>query len=156
MYYGKEFCGRAMLTWAHTRQVMLTQIEPGKPTRNPCVESFNGRLRGECLNEHWFLNLAYSQAIIEAWRREYNEERPKNVLGGHTRRLRQTTGQETGYSSNRSLSTIATQGGVTSGWPDKADFRCISAIEAQINSFAVITAQAAGSRKFNDLYSDIW
>ena len=73
-----------MLTWAHTRQVRLTLIEPGKPNQNAYIESFNGRLRDECLNEHWFLNLAHAQTIIEAWRHEYNEERPKKALGGLT------------------------------------------------------------------------
>lgn len=81
---GKEFCGRAMLTWAHSHHVALRLIEPGKPNQNAYIESFNGRLRDECLNEHWFLNLAHAQAIIEAWRREYNEERPKKALGGLT------------------------------------------------------------------------
>lgn len=46
--------------------------------------SFDGRLRDECLNEHWFLNLAHAQVLIETWRREYNEERPKKALGGLT------------------------------------------------------------------------
>lgn len=81
---GKEFCGRVMLTWAHTRQVKLMLIEPGKPNQNAYIESFNGRLRDECLNEHWFLNLTHARAIIEDWRREYNEERPKKALGGLT------------------------------------------------------------------------
>ena len=81
---GKEFCGRAMLTWAHAHQVKLTLIEPGKPNQNAYIESFNGRLRDESLNEHWFLNLAHAQTLIEAWRREYNEQRPKKVLGGLT------------------------------------------------------------------------
>ena len=81
---GKEFCGRAMLTWAHAHDVRLRLIEPGKPNQNAYVESFNGRLRDECLNEHWFLNLDHARAIIEAWRRGYNEERPKKALGGLT------------------------------------------------------------------------
>jgi putative transposase len=81
---GKEFCGRAMLTWAHEKQVLLRLIEPGKPNQNAYVESFNGRLRDECLNEHWFTSLAHARTVIEAWRREYNEERPKRVLGGLT------------------------------------------------------------------------
>jgi putative transposase len=81
---GKEFCGHAMLTWAHVHTVTLRLIEPGKPNQNAYIESFNGRLRDECLNEQWFLNLAHAQAIIEAWRREYNEERPKKGLGGLT------------------------------------------------------------------------
>ena len=79
-----EFCGRAMLTWAHTRGVTLRLIEPGRPNQNAYIESFNGRFRDECLNEHWFTSLAHAQAVIEAWRREYNEERPKKGLGGLT------------------------------------------------------------------------
>jgi putative transposase len=81
---GKEFCGRAMLAWAHERKVSLRLIEPRKPNQNAYIESFNGRLRDECLNEHWFTNLAHARAVIEAWRREYNEERPKRALGGLT------------------------------------------------------------------------
>jgi transposase InsO family protein len=81
---GREFCGRAMLTWAHDRGVTLRLIEPGKPNQNAYIESFNGRFRDECLNEHWFTSLAHAQAIIEAWRHEYNEERPKKGLGGLT------------------------------------------------------------------------
>lgn len=81
---GLEFCGRAMLTWAHDRGVTLRLIEPGKPNPNAYIESFNGRLRDECLNEHWFTSLAHAQVVIEAWRREYNEERPKKGLGGLT------------------------------------------------------------------------
>ncbi len=81
---GKEFCGRAMLTWAHARGVRLFLIQPGKPNQNAYIESFNGRLRDECLNEHWFVSLAHARTVIEAWRREYNEERPKKSLGGLT------------------------------------------------------------------------
>lgn len=80
---GKEFCGKAMLGWAHARGVTLRLIEPGKPNQNAYVESFNGRLRDECLNEHWFTSLR-ARTVIETWRREYNEERPKNALGGLT------------------------------------------------------------------------
>ena len=79
-----EFCGRAMLTWAHARGVTLRLIEPGKPNQNAYIESFNGRFWDECLNEHWFTSLAHAQVVIEAWRREYNEERPKKGLGGLT------------------------------------------------------------------------
>jgi putative transposase len=81
---GPEFCGKAMLTWAHRNGVALRLIEPGKPNQNAYVESFNGRLRDECLNEHWFTSLAHARAAIEEWRCEYNEERPKRVLGGLT------------------------------------------------------------------------
>lgn len=81
---GKEFCGKAMLTWAHDHGVSLRLIEPGKPNQNAYIESFNGRLRDECLNEHCFITLTHAQILIEAWRREYNEERPKKILGGLT------------------------------------------------------------------------
>ena len=81
---GPEFTGSAMLTWAHQRGITLRLIEPGKPNQNAYIESFNGRLRDECLNEHWFMNLAHAKAIIETWRKEYNEERPKKSLGGLT------------------------------------------------------------------------
>ena len=81
---GKEFTSRAMLSWAHDHGVKLRLIEPGKPNQNAYIESFNGRLRDECLNEHWFFNLEHARTVIEAWRREYNEERPKKILGGLT------------------------------------------------------------------------
>lgn len=81
---GREFCGKAMLEWAHRKGVSLRLIEPGKPNQNAYIESFNGRLRDECLNEHWFPNLLHARAVIETWRREYNEERPKRSLGGMT------------------------------------------------------------------------
>lgn len=81
---GKEFCGKAMVIWAHQQGVQLRLIQPGKPNQNAYVESFNGRLRDECLNEHWFTNLLQARTTIETWRREYNEERPKKALGGLT------------------------------------------------------------------------
>ena len=81
---GKEFCGKAMVSWAHERGVQLRLIEPGKPNQNAYTESFNGRLRDECLNEHWFPSLLHARTEIEIWRREYNEERPKKALGGLT------------------------------------------------------------------------
>jgi putative transposase len=52
--------------------------------RQLLAESFNGRLRDECLNEHWFTSMTHAKVVIEAWRREYNEERPKKILGGLT------------------------------------------------------------------------
>jgi len=79
---GREFCGRAMAVWAHENGVALRFIEPGKPNQNAYVESFNGRLRDECLNEHWFTSLAHARAVIEVWRSDYNEQRPKKDLGG--------------------------------------------------------------------------
>jgi putative transposase len=81
---GPEFTGRAMLTWAHRNGIELRLIEPGKPNQNAYIESFNGRLRDECLNEHWFTSLAHARAVIEEWQREYNQERPKRSLCGLT------------------------------------------------------------------------
>jgi len=87
---GKEFCGKAMVTWAHDRGLLLRLIEPGKPNQNAYIDSFNGRLRDECLNEHWFTHLLHARTVIELWRREYNEERPKEALGGTTPPLTQS------------------------------------------------------------------
>lgn len=81
---GPEFTGKAMLTRAHRNGIELRLIEPGKPNQNAYIESFNGRLRDECLNEHWFTSLLHARAVIENWRGEYNEERPKKSLGGLT------------------------------------------------------------------------
>lgn len=81
---GKEFTGKAMLNWAHRNGVALRLIEPGKPNQDAYVESFNGRFRDECLNKNWFTSLHHAQALIRAWQREYNEERPKKALGGLT------------------------------------------------------------------------
>jgi transposase InsO family protein len=81
---GAEFTGKAMLNWAHRNGITLRLIEPGKPNQNAYIESFNGRLRDECLNEHWFTSLEHARAVIEARRREYNEKRPKKSLGGLT------------------------------------------------------------------------
>lgn len=100
---GREFCGRTMAIWAHENNVALRFIEPGKPNQNAYVESFNGRLRDECLNEHWFTSLAHARAVIEEWRRDYNEARPKKDLGGlpparFAARLAGLANQETGKS----------------------------------------------------------
>lgn len=81
---GREFTGRMMLTWAHENGVQLKQIEPGKPNQNAYVESFNGRFRDECLNEHWFVSMAHAMTEISNWQREYNGERPKKALAGLT------------------------------------------------------------------------
>lgn len=80
----KEFIGKAMLTFAHKHGIALRPIEPGKPNQNVYIESFNGRLRDECLNENWLLDLAHARRLIEQWRLEYNNERPKKALGGLT------------------------------------------------------------------------
>jgi putative transposase len=64
--------------------MVLDFIRPGKPVENAFVESFNGKFRDECLNEHWFLSIQDAQQTIEAWRREYNEYRPHSSLGHRT------------------------------------------------------------------------
>lgn len=78
---GKECCSRAMLTWAYACGVQLFLIEPNKPNQNANIGSFNGRFRDECLNDHWFTSQQHASVIIEAWRKEYNEERPKESQG---------------------------------------------------------------------------
>src|SRR4051794_26100631 len=81
---GPEFISKALDRWAYENGVTLDFSRPGKPTDNAFVESFNGRLRDECLNAHWFLSLADARSKIEAWRREYNESRPHTSLGWMT------------------------------------------------------------------------
>lgn len=78
---GPEFTGKAVMVWAHRQGIRLRLIEPEKPNRNAYVESFNGRLWNECLNEHWFTSLDHAKRVTETWRHEYNEERPKRSLG---------------------------------------------------------------------------
>ena len=62
----------------------LKLIQPGKPTQNGFIESFNGRFRDECLNEHWFRDLAHAREVIGNWRRDYNENRPHSALSYQT------------------------------------------------------------------------
>lgn len=81
---GPEFAGKALDQWAHERGVELHFIEPGKPVQNAFAESFNGRLRDECLNENWFTSLTDARTTIERWRRDYNEVRPHSSLQGST------------------------------------------------------------------------
>jgi putative transposase len=64
--------------------VQLSFIRPGKPNENAYIESFNGKFRDECLNEHWFITMAQARRAIEAWRIEYNTERPHSSLGDLT------------------------------------------------------------------------
>jgi len=81
---GPEFVGRTLDAWAYQRGVQLHFIRPGKPVENPFVESFNGRMRDECLNECWFLDLYHARTLIESWRTDYNEVRPHSALGDRT------------------------------------------------------------------------
>jgi putative transposase len=79
--HGTEFQSRALEDWAYRRGVQLDFIRPGKPVENAFIESFNGRLRDECLNVHQFASLAEGQSIIETWRLDYNQRRPHSSLG---------------------------------------------------------------------------
>ena len=72
------------VAWCAERKIQLNHIEPGKPMQNGHVESFNGRLRAECLNASWFHNLFDARLKIRAWQEEYNGERPHSSLGGRT------------------------------------------------------------------------
>ena len=78
---GPEFAGRALDAWAYQVGVKLSFIRPGKPVENAYIESFNGKFRDECLNEHWFMSLRQAKSLIEDWRVEYNTERPYSALG---------------------------------------------------------------------------
>ena len=79
-----EFISRAVDDWAHRNNVKLDFSRPAKPTDNPFIESFNGKLRQECLDQHWFRDLEEAKVAIETWRKEYNQERPHRSLGGQT------------------------------------------------------------------------
>jgi putative transposase len=81
---GTEFTSRAVDEWAHRNNVKLDFIRPGKPIENAYIESFNGRLRQECLNQIWFSSLEDAKIKIEAWRIDYNENRPHTSLGNQT------------------------------------------------------------------------
>lgn len=82
--HGTEFTSRALEDWAYRRGVKLDFIRPGKPTENGHIESFNGRLRDECLNVMQFESLEDAKAKIEAWRIDYNAHRPHSSLGNLT------------------------------------------------------------------------
>ena len=81
---GTELTSNAILAWQQEHDVEWHYIAPGKPMQNGFVESFNGRLRDECLNEHLFTNLNEARQIIEEWRIDYNTNRPHTSLNGLT------------------------------------------------------------------------
>ena len=88
----------------------LRQIDPGKPNQNAYIESFNGRLRDECLNEHWFTSLDHARGLIETWKKNYNDERPKensrriNAIG-----ICKTDRPEGRYTNRQSLDPTGTK-----------------------------------------------
>lgn len=81
---GPEFAGKALDRWAYEHGVTLQFIRPGRPVENAYCESFNGKLRDECLNANWFASLTDAQRAIERWRQEYNDVRPHKNLGRRT------------------------------------------------------------------------
>lgn len=81
---GPEFTSNAMSAWAYDHMVEHIFIDPGKPMQNGYIESFNGKLRAECLDQHWFRNLSEAREILEAWRVEYNRVRPHSSLDNLT------------------------------------------------------------------------
>ena len=78
---GTEFRCKAMFHWSRDHQVALDFIQPGKPTQNAFVESFNGKFRDGCLNQFWFRSIKEAKELIEDWRIDYNEVRPHSALG---------------------------------------------------------------------------
>jgi putative transposase len=78
---GPEFTSKALDQWAYWNRVALDFSRPGKPTDNAYIEAFNARLRIECLNQNWFSSVQDARRKAEAWRREYNEQRPHSSLG---------------------------------------------------------------------------
>lgn len=76
IYQWPEFSSRSLDQWAYKHVVELRLIQPGKPTQSGILESFNGRFRYECLNEHWFSNVSHARKTISEWRQDYNEYRP--------------------------------------------------------------------------------
>jgi putative transposase len=77
---GPEFRGRVLTAWSEERGVRLEFIQPGKPVQNAYIESFNGRLRDECLNANWFTSLRDARRKVESWRQDYNQQRPHSSL----------------------------------------------------------------------------
>jgi len=102
---GTELTSNAMLKWQKERGVEWHYIQPGKPMQNGFVESFNGRLRDECLNEHLFASLKEARRIIEAWKIDYNTQRPHTSLDGLTP-IEFATRPEQGHNKNRLYSPV--------------------------------------------------
>ena len=83
-YNGSELTSPAILRWSQERRVEWHYIAPGKPMQNGFVESFNGRLRDQCLNEKLFTSLSHARFVLDAWWHDYNHVRPQSKLGGRT------------------------------------------------------------------------
>lgn len=97
---GTELTSNAILKWQQDRHVEWHYIQPGKPMQNGFVESFNGRLRDECLNEHLFTSYNHARQVISDWRIDYNNSRPHSSLGGLTP-MQFVTRSKQGHNQNR-------------------------------------------------------
>ena len=116
---GPEFAGRELDRWAYENGVKLHFIQPGKPMQNGYIESFNGKFRNECLNEHWFPSVNNARQMTEDWRQSYNQVRPHSSLGKQTpaefaalhSRLRSATPPSAGNVPNETV--LQTMGGLS-------------------------------------------
>jgi len=106
-YYGTEFQSKAMDVWAYQQGVQLDFIRPGRPTENGYIESFNGRLRDECLNVQVFFTVADARDKLERWRQDYNQVRPHSALGD--------SAPEVFASAWQTAATIASSDGLREG-----------------------------------------
>ena len=100
--HGTEFTSKALDQWAYENKVTLHFITPGRPMENGYIESFHGKFREECLNEHWFLTLDDARETIEDWRIDYNQVRPHIALGYMTPHE-----FATGYANGKQSATFA-------------------------------------------------
>jgi putative transposase len=107
---GTEFCSRALETWVMANDVQLCFIRPGRPVENGFIESFNGRLRDECLNVDWFVSLADAQQKLAKFREHYNHERPHSALADRTpaafAELHRHAAEKTSTSMGRALQSL--------------------------------------------------
>jgi len=81
---GCQFTSKELDLWAYANDVTLDFSRPGRPVDKAFAESFNARVRMECLGQHWFMDLDDARQKVESWRREYNEVRPHNAIGDRT------------------------------------------------------------------------
>ena len=114
---GPEFTGRALDQWAQANGVKLVLIQPGKPTQNAYIESFNGKFRDACLNENWLTSLEHARTVISTWRRDYNQVRPPARSAISRQRLsRQRSGTKDSQNPPRAISS-PTRTLRSSHWP---------------------------------------
>jgi putative transposase len=107
---GTEFCSRALEAWVMSHDVQLCFIRPGRPVENGFIESFNGRLRDECLNVEWFVSLADARQKLAKFREHYNHERPHSALADRTpaafAELHRAVIEKAGTSMGRALQSL--------------------------------------------------